>query len=607
MTYTPEEKALAGLLKACTTNPNAKKVLTAYSISADHSTNLANISKFKEEVLADCADFFKFPIVNDSGTKIYETKLNLSDRVILSIESFLPDLCKACEESYTVLYNDPEPPTRCFRCMQGSHTCKAFLDPTAFPSSTNTIGSVWLCKGCYSKMNPIQPSKKRTRKKTETSDKEKAAALKKEAKEAQDQAAKDQSDKDPAAKEQASNVLGDNIQVDKEPAAAPTVLDRAPVEEKTGADPGKVEPPDKGNRTVCELFKKTRCPHGISGDRLVKGVVCSYRHPRLCKPYCRFGATASPGCSLGDDCEDYHPLLCKEAIQSKKCYNRSCRFTHIVGTQRRDPEQAMEQTREQPPEKKDYRRPIPEERHRPRGRRDLGYNRNIRGHSRELRPRRSHRDMSRERDPHYHRRRSYNRDRYKSPLRSDSREIRFKENHSQQDTTTANNTASRKAKSTTNLAGQPQNHTPAKNLDPKIRPLSSAPASSKPATEVIPSAGPTPFTPGAMPQPTPQPADMKDFLWEIVQHLREDFTKEMAALRTNLNTMNSQLLSLPPPTLRMEPLESSQYIHPSIASSSQTFNPNQSFLPSQSTLAHQQMLWRPNLPTCHQPVNHLQY
>ena len=78
-------------------------------------------------------------------------------------------------------------------------------------------------------------------------------------------------------------------------------------------------------------------------------------------------------------------------------------------------------------------------------------------------------------------------------------------------------------------------------------------------------------------------------------------------VQSNLNTMNSQLLSLPPPTLRMEPLESSQYIHPSIASSSQTFTPNQSFLPSQSTLPHQQMLWRPSLPTCHQPVNHLQY
>ena len=154
-----------------------------------------------------------------------------SDRVILSIESFLPDLCMACEESYTVLYNDPEPPTRCFRCMQGSHTCKAFLDPTAFPPSTNTIGSVWLCKGCYSKMNPIQPSKKRTRKKTEPSDKEKIATLKKEA---QDHAAKDQSDKDQAAKDQASNVLTDNTQAnntqaDKEPAPAPTVLDRAPV------------------------------------------------------------------------------------------------------------------------------------------------------------------------------------------------------------------------------------------------------------------------------------------------------------------------------------------------------------------------------------------
>ena len=608
MTYTPEEKALAGLLKACTTNPNAKKVLTAYSIPADHSTNIANISKFKEEVLADCADFFKFPIVNASGTKIYETKLNLSDRVILSIESFLPDLCMACEESYTVLYNDPEPPTRCFRCMQGSHTCKAFLDPTAFPPSTNTIGSVWLCKGCYSKMNPIQPSKKRTRKKTEPSDKEKIATLKKEA---QDHAAKDQSDKDQAAKDQASNVLTDNTQAnntqaDKEPAPAPTVLDRAPVRDKAAADPSQVEPPDKG--TVCELFKKTRCPHGISGDRIVKGAVCSYRHPRLCKPYCRFGATASPGCSLGDDCEDYHPLLCKEAIQSKKCYNRSCRFTHIVGTQRRDPEQTSEQTREQPSAKKDYRRPIPEERQRARGRRDPqrdpGYNRINRDHSRELRPRRSYRDMSRERDPHYHRRRSYSRDRYKSPLRRDAREIRFKEKHSHPDTTTDINTASRKAKSTSNPPGQPQHKTPATDVDPKTRPLSSAPAFSKPATEV---AGPTPHTPGAMPQPTPQPADMKDFLWEIVQHLREDFTKEMAALRTNLNTMNSQLLSLPPPTLRMEPLESSQYIHPSIASSSQTFTPNQSFLPSQSTLPHQQMLWRPSLPTCHQPVNHLQY
>lgn len=99
----------------------------------------------------------------------------------------------------------------------------------------------------------------------------------------------------------------------------------------------------------------------------------------------------------------------------------------------------------------------------------------------------------------------------------------------------------------------------------------------------------------------------------MVQQLRVDFTKEMTALRTNLNTMNSKLLtyqttnSLPPPASTAESLiaenASNPYLHPTISSMSQTFNPNQAYHLNHPTLMPppQQMMWRHNMAANHHP------
>ena len=39
----------------------------------------------------------------------------------------------------------------------------------------------------------------------------------------------------------------------------------------------------------CPFFKKGRCRHGKSGNKVVNGQKCMYSHPKLCVQFCRYG------------------------------------------------------------------------------------------------------------------------------------------------------------------------------------------------------------------------------------------------------------------------------------------------------------------------------
>ena len=83
---------------------------------------------------------------------------------------------------------------------------------------------------------------------------------------------------------------------------------------------------------ICSYYKKGICQHGKSGKKLVNGKDCSYLHPKKCIKFCRYGEDRVNGCA--GSCGSFHPTLCRNSVQHKKCLSPNCTFTHLAGTQR---------------------------------------------------------------------------------------------------------------------------------------------------------------------------------------------------------------------------------------------------------------------------------
>ena len=69
---------------------------------------------------------------------------------------------------------------------------------------------------------------------------------------------------------------------------------------------------------ACSEFLQWNCSHGIRGNKLIDGKRCSFNHPRVCFKFRRSG---NKGCSLGNECDFFHPTVCP-------CKNSTCKSFH---------------------------------------------------------------------------------------------------------------------------------------------------------------------------------------------------------------------------------------------------------------------------------------
>lgn len=104
-------------------------------------------------------------------------------------------------------------------------------------------------------------------------------------------------------------------------------------EEKTHDTEAEVE---SHSETLCPLLQVGECPHGISG----KG--CSYKHPKWCWKYQRFGDIHPDGCRRSN-CWYHHPKLCENSLKLKICLNKKCKLHHIEGTRRHQSREVQQQ------------------------------------------------------------------------------------------------------------------------------------------------------------------------------------------------------------------------------------------------------------------------
>ena len=66
--------------------------------------------------------------------------------------------------------------------------------------------------------------------------------------------------------------------------------------------------PNAGNSVtlpVCPEYKKSNCPHGLRGNKLINGNKCKFAHPKPCQKYCGYGSRGEYGCKAGSNCPNF--------------------------------------------------------------------------------------------------------------------------------------------------------------------------------------------------------------------------------------------------------------------------------------------------------------
>ena len=310
--------AIGELLEAALDN-DVKKVLGKYRHELNYNANHKNLKTFVNTTLEKCADFLQLKVRSDGPEKnqMYPNKDTLVDRIIIKMESFLETICDECNSPYRNKLGGENPPLSCFLCYQGSHDCQQmhekydrFKDLLISPD--RLMGVNWMCHGCREK-NDIALTPK-----TKTHNLETTASV-------------SQADIPQTPIEDEEAAL-DQVEGD--------ISRRSPRRDR---DRNTSNPPE-----ICPLYKKMKCPHGLTGKREINGAPCQKRHPPRCLTYCRFAKDSKRGCTKGKECKYFHPTLCKHSVKRRVCTVKDCTFTHLKGTKKYDPDNQKSQKIIQP-------------------------------------------------------------------------------------------------------------------------------------------------------------------------------------------------------------------------------------------------------------------
>ena len=284
----------------------SKKALSVYSFSASYKTNLKDMKTLTAVQLEPCAKFLGFQ-VRDGEKKLYTNKQTLCDRMILKIESLFNIECEDCNEVYCNELGK-EPLLICRLCLQGSHDCEAMAEKAkTFNDLTQKgllpVGGSWLCYECSKKneTRSLQPPQKSSKKRNTNS----------------------LSDPLSTIKEAESEVEGEENDDEDED------------EDEDRESPRRGRNNDtENNPQICREYTMRKCPHGLTGKRLIDGKKCQYQHPIRCRFYSNFGDDNRRGCRNGKKCTFFHPKLCRNSVANHVCLNSDCGFHHLKGTAR---------------------------------------------------------------------------------------------------------------------------------------------------------------------------------------------------------------------------------------------------------------------------------
>ena len=82
--------------------------------------------------------------------------------------------------------------------------------------------------------------------------------------------------------------------------------------------------------SLCQRYRRGKCPHGLRGKKLVEGQKCPYAHPPKCRKYLSAGNDKRFGCKDGKKCKFLHPILCPSSGKGEGvCNSESCKLAHL--------------------------------------------------------------------------------------------------------------------------------------------------------------------------------------------------------------------------------------------------------------------------------------
>ena len=318
-------------------DPAATPVIGSFDSSATRkrSVNVKSFMRFTLTSLEACAELLELRLADSNDNKIF-TKATLAPRLVDAIEALLPATCAECSESYIIDLEPTERPIfRCYKCFQGSHDCEdSKSKSSAIANLWLPSGFVWLCHQCLIDNDPIKQRATKTRhnsaskKSTDISRAESGTSTPTES--------------------------GLNTPPSPKPHKSHTLLDKANQDELRRKLSDVKEEQECENQhshsDICEKYISGKCPHGIKGNKKIKGDRCPKDHPKRCFKYCSFGTKKKGGCDKGRGCMYFHPTLCKFSVQKRQCFNEKCTFVHLKGTLR---PQKTDQKQSRPPSRKE--------------------------------------------------------------------------------------------------------------------------------------------------------------------------------------------------------------------------------------------------------------
>ena len=215
-------------------------------------------------------------------------------------ENLLMQKCGNCTQYYSIQFGEP-PALACRKCGQGAH-------PECYDDHQVRVGItlVYTCSLCKISDKPTEPN----------------PAI-----------PNNQLLDTPASVPDES---GENVDEEEDSAKSPSdklVTPAIKVVNAYNLDILHARYP-KPTYKVCIPYMRGNCPHGKLGFNEVDGEQCRNLHPKKCFRWMSGGHHEVHGCTKGPDCEYNHPVLCKNSVRYRKCFNTNCTFTHLRFTKR---------------------------------------------------------------------------------------------------------------------------------------------------------------------------------------------------------------------------------------------------------------------------------
>ena len=312
------ENVLAGLC-AKATDTEVRDILRLYKVEMTTGELKSTFkNKARKDPLVKVLAYLGVP-----GMESYK-KDAVVDNLITKVQGLFPDECQVCKTSY-VLEHGEKPLLECVFCGQGAHSlCIAqlcgFVEADLQTLTAETIqdainpckipGQPWVCGACYPKHIPSKDAGKRKDEKK----KEAAAAV------------LAMSGAMPPIPEADEEVVAEEVGIPPPNAAGVDAVNaeiRPPrVHRKSGDTHIK---PGGADKPICRHYKKGNCRFGRVGKD------CPNSHPRPCRRLLSHGTHPTRGCTKGDTCEQFHPVMCESSLKGK-CSQADCKKPHVRGT-----------------------------------------------------------------------------------------------------------------------------------------------------------------------------------------------------------------------------------------------------------------------------------